>query len=282
MAMTRDPDQIEILSFPEPGDDSPRELPHMITGDLSRRLIEALADNVRQSTAELLEYLPSGAAERAGNAVSEFFEVFAQRPVKDNKGGSGFNDGLWIFAFARALDPEVIVESGVHKGHSTWLLRQACPDAEIHSFDVDLSHLVYRDPKGNLEGRDWTEAALPSLEGRTGLAFFDDHVDQARRLREAYERGFRHLLFDDNLPAFNLYATGRPPVPTLEMIMDGGLEPDTEIRWSRNGKTYRYVYREADVRGVRRMIDHYTVLPDLSYLTRQSRGSGLTVVKLLA
>ncbi len=278
--MTRAPDPIEILSFPEPGDDGPPELPHMITAHLSRRLVEAVADTVRQSTAELLDYLPSGAVERAGAAVSEFFELFPRRPVKDNKGGSGFNDGLWIFAFARALGPEVIVESGVHKGHSTWLLRQACPDAEIHSFDVDLSHLVYRDPNGSLNGCDWTEAALPHLDGRTGLVFFDDHVDQARRLREAADRGFRHLLFDDNLPAYNLYATGRPPVPTLEMIRDGGLEPDTEIRWSRNGKTYRYIYREADVRGVGSLIEHYTVLPDLSYLTRHSRGSGLTAVKL--
>ena len=121
----------------------------MITPDLSRRLIDAVADKVRQSAAQVLGYLPTGAPERAGAAVSEFFEIFAGRPVKDNKGGSGFNDGLWIFAFARALEPEVIVESGVHKGHSTWLLRQACPDAEIHSFDVDLSHLVYRLPFGS-------------------------------------------------------------------------------------------------------------------------------------
>ncbi len=277
--MTRAPDPIEILSFPEPGDDSPLELPHMVTAALSRRLIDAVADKVRQSTAELLDYLPRGAVERAGAAVSEFFEIFPRRPVKDNKGGSGFNDGLWIFAFARALDPEVIVESGVHKGHSTWVLRQACPDAEIHSFDVDLSHLVYRDPKGSLDGRDWTEAALPRLDGRNGLIFFDDHIDQARRLREAFERGFRHLLFDDNLPVYNLYATGRPPVPTLEMIMDGRLEADTEIRWSRNGKTYRYVYREADARVVAPLIERYAVLPDLSHLTRHSRGSGLTAVK---
>ena len=278
--MKRAADPIEILATPEPGHDSPPELPHMITPELSRRLVDAVADKVRESTARLLSYLPPGAAERAGSAVPAFFELYRRRPVKDNKGGSGFNDGLWIFAYARALDPEVIVESGVFKGHSTWLLRQACPDAEIHSFDVDLGHLAYRDPKGALYDCDWTEAALPALDGRSSLVFFDDHVDQARRLREAFERGFRYLLFDDNLPVYNLYATGRPPVPTLEMIMDGRLEPDTEVRWSRNGKTYRYIYREADTQGVRPLIEHYAVLPGLAPLTRHSPGSGLTAVKL--
>lgn len=278
--MTHAADPIEILATPEPDTDGPSELPHMITPELSRRLVDAVTDKVRQSTAGLLSYLPPGAAERAANAVPAFYELYGRRPVKDNKGGSGFNDGLWIFAYARALDPEVIVESGVFKGHSTWLLRQACPAAEIHSFDVDLSHLVYRDPDGSLYECDWSEVALPPLDGRSSLVFFDDHIDQARRLREAFARGFRYLLFDDNLPAYNLYATGHPPVPTLEMVMDDRLEPETEVRWSRNGKTYRYIYREVDAHGVRPLIEHYAVLPGLASLTRHSAGSGLTAVKL--
>ncbi len=39
----------------------------------------------------------------------------------------------------RALNPEVIVESGVFRGLTTWVMRQACPQAEIFCFDPDLS-----------------------------------------------------------------------------------------------------------------------------------------------
>ncbi len=279
--MTHAENPIDILVDPDSGEDIRREPPRMITAAIYWRLVDGVGDLVRRSVAQHLDYLPAGAAELADRAVPAFFELYGRRPVKDNKGGSGFNDSLWIFALARALNPEVIVESGVFKGHSTWLLRQACPAAEIHSFDIDLSRLVYRDPETAFHECDWSEAALPALDGRSSLVFFDDHINQAQRLREAYERGFRHLLFDDNFPVCHLYATGHPPVPTLEMIMDAWLEPGTEVRWSRKGKVYCYHYRESDVHGVRSLIARYTVLPDLAPLTRSNPGSRLTAVKLV-
>jgi predicted O-methyltransferase YrrM len=35
-----------------------------------------------------------------------------------------------LYVLMRALAPEVIVESGVFRGLTTWVMRQACPQAE--------------------------------------------------------------------------------------------------------------------------------------------------------
>jgi hypothetical protein len=235
--------------------------------ELAERLCAKVRAAVVSAVDRYLDFAPQGAAERAAAAVDEFFALYSDRPVRDNKGGSGFNDSLWIFVVVRCLLPRLIVESG---------------QAEIHCFDTDLTgQLVYRDPKPLLHECDWMETQLPKADGKTSLAFFDDHISQARRVREAYERGFRHLLFDDNFPVYNLYAVGRPPVPTLDMILDDEFCPGTEVCWTRKGKDYTYTYRQEHVGPARDLIERCHVLPDLSPITRYCTGSGLTVVKLV-
>jgi hypothetical protein len=256
--------------------------PHMRSPELAARLCAKVRAAVVSTVERHLDFAPQGAADRAAAAVDEFFALYPDRPVKDNKGGSGFNDSLWIFVVARCLLPRLIVESGVFKGHTTWLLRQAGPQAEIHCFDIDLAgQLVYRDPEAVLHERDWMEISIPKADGQSSLAFFDDHISHAQRICEAHERGFRHLLFDDNFPACNLYAVGGPPVPTLDMILDDELCPGTEVCWTRKGKDYTYTYRQEHVGPARDLIERCHVLPDLSPITRYSIGSGLTVVKLV-
>jgi 3-hydroxyacyl-CoA dehydrogenase len=212
--------------------------------------------------------------------VGRFFALYEGRPVADNAGGSGINDSLALFLVASLAAPRLIVESGVHKGHGTWLLRQACPDAVIHAFDIDLGGLVHRDPAARYHEGDWSAAALGPVEGERALAVFDDHVNQCRRVREAHERGFRLAVFDDNFPADQLYATGTPPLPTLAMLLDPDCMPGTELRWLRRGKPRAYTYTEEDTYGAAGLIDRAVMLPDLAPATRHPPQSGLTVVRL--
>ena len=265
---------------------APTAVPH---GDAERFLLDretaqrleflVVAQVEKAFTDPQLSFAPDGSRARATDAAGEFFSLYSERPVRDNSGGSGFNDSLWLFVVARAFEPALIVESGVHRGHSTWLLRQACPDAELFCYDIDLSRLIYRDPKARYHEGDWMEAPFPALDPGKSLGFFDDHISHALRLRQAHDRGFRQLLFDDNFPAHNLYATGGPPVPTLAMMMDPDLRPGREIVWSRNGKAYHYHYQAEDLYGAAELITRYLVLPDLAPLTRYSPGSALTLVK---
>jgi hypothetical protein len=202
------------------------------------------------------------------------------RPVPDNKGGSLFDSCLWLYVIAHLRGAGLIVESGTFKGQATWLLRRACPLAEIHSFDPE-PQIAHREETVHYHAADWIDVDLTARAPGSDFVFFDDHVNQALRVRQAYERGFRFLVFDDNFPAYNLYATGTPPVPTLAMLFDDELAPDTEIRWLRHGKTFSYHYRTADTHGARALIADYVVLPDLAGLTRYNPQSGLSVVRLV-
>ena len=125
-----------------------------------------------------------------------------------------------------------------------------------------------------------TEAEIGPVDPAAGLAFFDDHVNQCRRVREAWERGFRLLAFDDNFPADQLYATGIPPVPTLAMLLDPDLVPGTELVWLRRGKRRTCTYTEDDTCGAAALIDRAIPLPDLAPATRYPPQSGLTLVRL--
>jgi hypothetical protein len=97
---------------------------------------------------------------------------------------------------------------------------------------------------------------------------------------EAHARGYRMLLFDDNFPADQLYATGVPPAPTLAMLRDAELEDGAVLEWVRHGKPHELVYREADTHGAADLIAHYLELPDLSPLNGYFPQAHLTLVAL--
>lgn len=244
---------------------------------LESELLTLVAPALR--TAAALADLPAP-ADPAG-LLADFLRLYAARPLADNKGGSGLNDGLWLYLLARTLGPELIVESGTWRGQSSWLLRQACPEAEIWSFDVEIPAGGRHEAPGvRYVLGDWSEAALPAVGERRALAFFDDHVSHARRLAEAADRGFRLALFDDNFAAWHLHATGAPPVPTLAMLLDEATSCGGVIEWQRNGKNYRYDDTQERRRGAREVVAAHLMLPELAGITRHPPGSGLTLVRL--
>ncbi len=258
-----------------------REPPRMVSPEAVARREARLCALVEGYAAAHPDPSVAAAAARAGAAARAFLAIYPDRPVPDNKGGNHFNGSLWIFVITRLLAPRLIVESGVFRGHATWLLRQAAPGAEIHAFDVDLTNLEYRDADAVLRECDWSEVELPPADGARSLAFFDDHISHARRIVEAHDRGFRRLLFDDNFSADTLYAVGTPPVPTVDMLLDPELEPGTELAWLRNGKRHTYRFDDADAVSARRLIAHAAVLPDAAPITRYAPASRLTEVRLV-
>jgi len=255
------------------------ELPAMTSPAERTRLQALLADLVESTLTNNLSLAPDGAAAQARAAVADFLALYPRRPLRDNSGGSGFNDSLWLFALARALAPRLIVESGTHRGHSAWLFRQACPAATIHSFDIAPERLAHREPDITYHACDWSEVAIAARDPAASLLFLDDHISHARRLREAHQRGFRRLLVDDNFPAHALYATGGPPLPTLAMITDPALASG-RLSWTRKGKAYGYDHDAAAVADVRALVAGSLVLPELAPLTHHRLGSCLTLVRL--
>jgi len=211
--------------------------------------------------------------------VDDFFAAYPERPVQDNEGGTKFADSLWLYLLSRLIAPTFIVESGVHRGHSTWLLGLGSPRADIHCFDVSFRSLVWRDDATYHE-HDWMTGDLSAPPGANALAYFDDHISHAQRIVEAHGRGFRTLLFDDDFPAHHLHATGHPPLPTLAMLFDETLGDGEEITWRRHGKEKSWTVDLSLHRAARALIADYAKTPDLGPLLRVRPQSGIAVVRL--
>lgn len=205
---------------------------------LSRPEVERLLGGAVASLRADLQACGLDPGERLEPWVREFWSLVLRSPVRQRHGGNGFNGALQLFCLARAVDPDVVIESGVFRGFTTWVLRQAVPGARLLCFDPVLRPR-YRDPQARYFASDWSLHDLGGIDLRRGLAFFDDHMPQARRIVEARERGLVHVALDDDAAGHRIHAHGGPAHPTLQMVLDEarGDEPAT---WLRNGLEFTY------------------------------------------
>ncbi|KAJ8452081.1 hypothetical protein Cgig2_016662 [Carnegiea gigantea] len=163
--------------------------------------------------------------------LEEFIPIYETRPIKNNMYGMGFDHSFGLWFIARWLKPDLMIESGAFKGHSTWVLRQAMPDTRIISVtprhpekylrkgpayvDQNCTYFAGKDfiDFGNV---DWK--SVMSKHGVTDLTrvlvFFDDHQSELKRLKQALKAGFRHIVFEDN------YDTGTGDHYSLRQICD--------------------------------------------------------------
>ncbi|MCJ2017957.1 hypothetical protein MKK84_11050 [Methylobacterium sp. E-065] len=210
--------------------------------------------------------------------VRTFWSLIPTAPVRQRRGGSGFNGALQLYVAMRALRPAFVIESGVFRGLTTWVIRQACPEARIFCHDPDLSGLQYRDPQARYSTADWSTADWSMLDPASTVAFFDDHVAQGRRVVEAQARGLTRLLFDDDAAGHRIHAHGGPAHPTIAMITGPELSPEP-IRWTRNGRQFEQPADDALVRQAASLIVRSHAFDDLHRATGYSPAR-LTAVTL--
>ncbi|XP_026439390.1 uncharacterized protein LOC113338086 isoform X1 [Papaver somniferum] len=163
--------------------------------------------------------------------LEEFVPIYETRPIKNNQYGMGFDHSFGLWFMTRWLKPDLMMESGAFKGHSTWVLRQAMPDTPILSLtprhpekylkkgpayvDGNCTYFAGKDfvDFGNV---DWK--SVMKKHGVTDLSrvliFFDDHQNELKRLKQALKAGFKHLIFEDN------YDTGTGDHYSLRQICD--------------------------------------------------------------
>ncbi|CAL5373769.1 unnamed protein product [Camellia sinensis] len=129
--------------------------------------------------------------------------------------GMGFDHSFGLWFIARWLNPDLMIESGAFKGHSTWVLQQAMPDKPIVSLsphhpekyqkkgtayvDGNCTYFAGKDFV-DFGGLDWRSVFKKhEIEDRNRvLVFLDDHQNELKQLKQALKAGFRHLVFEDN------------------------------------------------------------------------------------
>ncbi len=257
--------------------------PETIDGPLGGRQRARLAAAISEAIAGWLAanpWFPAPGAQGVASLVRAFLRTYDDRPIIDNAGGSRFNSSAWLYVLTRLLAPRLVVESGTHRGHSAWLFSRAAPSARVLTFDISHEALSDRIPGIDYRLADWSTSDVRVRDPGHDFAFFDDHVDQARRVREAWERGFRWLIFDDNLSAQALFATGRPPATTVSMIYDPTLRDGETLTWTRHGRPRTFRFDKAGADAAQRLIAEWSILPDLRPVTGFRPQLGLTVVRL--
>ncbi|KAI3766600.1 hypothetical protein L2E82_16664 [Cichorium intybus] len=163
--------------------------------------------------------------------LEEFVPIYETRPIKNNMYGMGFDHSFGLWFITRWLKPELMIESGAFKGHSTWVLRQAMPNTPIisltprHPSKYLMKGPAYVDHNCTyFAGKDFVDfgnvnwSTVMKKHGVTDLTrvliFFDDHQNELKRLKQAHKAGFSHLVFEDN------YDTGTGDHYSLRQICD--------------------------------------------------------------
>jgi hypothetical protein len=130
----------------------------------------------------------------------------------------GINHLFTVYHMVLTLKPKVIIESGVAAGHTTWLLRQIAPTAQIFCLDpVDsMTYQVetqgiqgYHDPAAvyltgasfqDLSAVRWDQFIPAAAVRAQTLVILDDHQSALERVKMLRRWGFREVFYEDNYP----------------------------------------------------------------------------------
>jgi|GEM_PF-3906334 len=195
-------------------------------------------------------------------------------------GGLLLNNTLSLFAAAAYFDAPTIFDSGTYTGNSAWALSRACPGAAIQSFDITHVALRHREPSVTYHLGDWSGIVTRPVSVAT-FGFFDDHVDQVRRVEECAARNVRYLVFDDDTPV-NASHTGHNTAsfPKLSFIYSDPLRRASLVEWHRLGRDFTVPIDHERLDRARSLIAHYSRLPDLFPTTGCTHQWPLAVVVL--
>jgi hypothetical protein len=190
-------------------------------------------------------------------------------PYRERGGGSRFNNLSWLYLIAKAMQPTVVIDSGTFKGASAWALSCAVPEARIYSFDIDLSRIAYRADGVTYLQSDWTGFDWSGIDLTNSLIYFDDHLDQARRLIEASTHGIPVAVFDDDFPvtSFAEMAHDGNSLPKIEFVLDDKLRECREISWVDRRGRHSFPIQPEYLDKARALIAGTDRLPNTSLIT---------------
>ena len=130
-----------------------------------------------------------------------FLKIYNSRPIKDNSSGMRIDHCFAVYCLLKKIKPKNVIESGIWRGQTTWLIKKTLNNVNIFSIDIDLSNreIIYKDVK--YLDKDISQINWTKLNKRKTLVIFDDHVCFSQRVDFLLKNNFKHIIFDDNLPS---------------------------------------------------------------------------------
>lgn len=197
--------------------------------------------------------------------IGRFYRSYLDSPFTRFAGGSRIGNLLWLDLIAKWTAPDVIIDSGTYRGASAWALAQGAPKARILSFDIDLSNLALRCENVEYIEKDWTSLDFDTIEKTRSFCYFDDHVDQGRRLKEAADRGFPLAIFDDDFTVYGFapMAHGGFAIPKISFLLDDSLADGEVIEWVEGAQRFSWTVDRKKLDALKGLISATERLPNL-------------------
>ena len=212
--------------------------------------------------------------------INEFENVFMNSPIKEQGSGFGFNEGVFFYTILKIINPTVVIESGVMKGFTTYLIDAATKEnCKIYCYDINLDNNLYNSQKATYINTDITKK-IPPTKNEKVVALWDDHTSQIDRLKFSLIHNIKYNFFDDDLSSLNIHSDGWPPIPTISMLKDleNGKISDKDFKWvSRNREGIVYLQNITEKKIIKNIFFH-KIFPQLFDITGYKNHSQCSLV----
>ena len=226
------------------------------------------SSNIKYNKSRVLKY------------IEEFDYVFSKSPVKEHESGFGYNEGVFFFTILKIINPELVIESGVMKGFTTYLIDAATNGScRIFCYDINFDNKIFNSPKARYIKSDISKE-VPIIKNLKTVALWDDHTSQLDRLKFSQKLKIKYNFFDDDLSLLNVHSDGWPPIPTISMlkdIKDNNIKTD-KIHWvsrNRRGTAYLKNFKNTDCLN---KIKFHKIFPQLFEITGYKNHSQCSLV----
>ena len=212
--------------------------------------------------------------------LDEFDYVFSQSPIKEHESGFGYNEAVFFYTLLKIINPEIVIESGVMKGFTTYLIDAATDDdCKIYSYDINFENNMFNSKKATYINTDITNK-IPPITNKKIVALWDDHTSQMDRLKFSQKHNIQYNFFDDDLSFLNIHSDGWPPIPTISMLQDikNRKVSSKTLSWiSRNRKGTVYLEDLTEIDCIDKIIFH-KIFPQLFPITGYKNHSQCSLV----
>ena len=186
----------------------------------------------------------------------------------------------FFFTILKIINPELVIESGVMRGFTTYLIDAATSNnCKIFSYDINFDNKIFNSKKAKYVNSDITND-VPFIKDKRTVALWDDHTSQLDRLKFSQKHNIEFNFFDDDLSFLNLHADGWPPIPTISMlqyIRNKNLSSDTINWFSRNREGIVYLDNFDELDCVEK-IKFHKIFPQLFPITGYKNHSQCSLV----